>query len=713
DVGAFAEANPQEGGFALECSVHDSSENLYMTKTDGQVDFYRMSFISGHVFDGNGSPLEGIGVDTAEGGYGTCTDEFGSYTLSNLPEGTYDIAAGRDFCGEHPFEEQVLTDVSTGSTGVDFNLVEGRQIDTTAQPDHDWVFSFGWTIGDLITLNIDEFTLTQTAMEAEWQPEFGYVQFDDFDSFDLTPGMPVEVYDETYTDILVVEMLTIDFFDEATKTAGGTAPGAEEGREVGVGAHQPGYDFWTIATVDEFGNWFADFSDDLTPMQDVEDIHAMIWDDDGDATQANFEFPQTLISGHVYDSESVPLGGIVVQTDNGEYNTCTNGDGYYELNLPEGTYDIAAGRFLCGDIPPYEEQMVENVPTGSTDIDFHLVEIIEIPEPYISAQPEHEWVGSNGWMVGDLITLNLDIDPELANGYELTLTQLATPEEGNPEIGRVNFDDFTPYDLAPGMLVEITDGTQTKILLVELITFDSLDQTAKIAGGTAPPERELGVGIPVEGYFFWMVVTSDEFGNWEADFSSDPNPINDTVDVFAQLWDEDGDSTVAHYEVPEPLDVHIYAYLDSQSIYTTDWDAGSILDLYLDGVLVQTKPVIPFSGDPSKGYVTFSGWDPVYALSPDTTIIITDGLHFKSYLVESLEITGINEFTNEVYGTAPAGRDLEVGIFISGVGNHSVNITVESDGTWSAIFPDLFEASSITAYLFDDDHDGTIIRYFP
>jgi hypothetical protein len=83
--------------------------------------------ISGFVYGENNTPLGGIAVDTEFGGYGTCTDENGFYTLSGLPFGTYNVVAGRLFCSEHAYGEQITNNITTdpGSPDVrdiDFSL---------------------------------------------------------------------------------------------------------------------------------------------------------------------------------------------------------------------------------------------------------------------------------------------------------------------------------------------------------------------------------------------------------------------------------------------------------------------------------------------------------------------------------------------------------------------------------------------------------------
>jgi len=50
-----------------------------------------------------------------EGCFGTCTDENGNYTLEGLPCETYNIAAGRDFCKQHPYAEQTAFGITIDS----------------------------------------------------------------------------------------------------------------------------------------------------------------------------------------------------------------------------------------------------------------------------------------------------------------------------------------------------------------------------------------------------------------------------------------------------------------------------------------------------------------------------------------------------------------------------------------------------------------------
>jgi hypothetical protein len=299
-VYAFSHANPQTNGSGHECMTFDSTRTMLLVKNGSELDIQQVGTVSGHVYDAEGNPLGGIGVDTEEGGYGACTDENGAYTLRNVPDGQVNVVAGRDFCGPHPYNELTRFDIQVGASGVNFNLNSNPplpDITIIAQPEHDWITSFGWTIGNTITMYVDNnidladgynLMLTQTATPTEWDPAMGKVWFDNWSPFDLAPTMYVIVTNGTYTETLLIDTLSVNQFNLDSVIVTGNAPPE---RNVGVGVHQPGKDFWLEVQSDTNGYWSADFSTLGVDTGNVFDIHAMVWDADGDATQANYIFP--------------------------------------------------------------------------------------------------------------------------------------------------------------------------------------------------------------------------------------------------------------------------------------------------------------------------------------------------------------------------------------------------------------------------------------
>jgi hypothetical protein len=412
--------------------------------------------ISGTVFDLEGNPLGGIAVDTEFGGYGTCTDENGYYELVGLPFGTYQVAAGRDFCSPHPYAEQLSDSVTIDSDtpdvgGVDFALeiyVEPSPQFLNVQPDHMWAHSGGWAEGVEVILSIGSFSTSQIASAD------GNVWFDDLSGSGIAPGVNVNVTDGVDSKDLLVVDATFDGTNDVENTVWGTAPADAW---LGVAVVDENGDFFWVDQVQAHtdGNWFIDFDNYGQDFAAVTDAWVHVFDGDGDSTLAHLYIP------------------------------------------------------------------VE-------------------PDLTIVAHPDHEWVSSHGWSVGIAVTLSIGSDSWI---------EMAKPAEWNPDIGFVqyNWEDWADFDLMPGMVVTVTDGSQTETLLVESFSVDSFDEAADTVSGTAPPNRDVGVGVHQPGGFFWLVVMSDATGFWSADFGAEGIDMLDVFDIHAMIWDEDGDATQANY----------------------------------------------------------------------------------------------------------------------------------------------------------------------
>jgi hypothetical protein len=101
-------------------------------------------------------------------------------------------------------------------------------------------------------------------------------------------------------------------------------------------------------------------------------------------------------------------------------------------------------------------------------------------------------------------------------------------------------------DIVPGNYVVVSDGTSTRDIVLEALTFDVFDTSVGLLRGTAPEPfgRTVSVGIGC-----WarddltMDVTTDENGAWTAEFGA-PVP-NDFGCVFAWVYDENGDVSEA------------------------------------------------------------------------------------------------------------------------------------------------------------------------
>ncbi|MBI2333676.1 MAG: carboxypeptidase regulatory-like domain-containing protein, partial [Chloroflexi bacterium] len=277
NVYAFADAQPANGGAGLECDVTDSSHSLVMSKQGEEVTFNRIGSISGYVFDTEGNPLGGIGVDVEFGGYGTCTDGNGYYTMQEIPFGSYNVVAGRQFCGEHPFMEQMQTNVQVGATNVNFILEQVPVYPSVLHvvPAHPEIHGHEWNPDAFITIYVDEdddltngFLYTATKQvndEPTWciAPCFDVSGVPELPN-GILPGFVVTMTDGAITRIVHTTSLIWEGTDIVVDTVFGRA---EPGTWVEVTSHGPLMG-QRLVQADENGFWTADFS--VPGVQDFE-----------------------------------------------------------------------------------------------------------------------------------------------------------------------------------------------------------------------------------------------------------------------------------------------------------------------------------------------------------------------------------------------------------------------------------------------------------
>lgn len=131
---------------------------------------------------------------------------------------------------------------------------------------------------------------------------------------DFVPGMVVEVSHELVTKSIELESLTMYVVDEMENILAGKAP-PERYLWVGAGNETEGDSIETYSDLDGF--WGVDFDDIGFVIKEGMWKAVQVFDEDGDATEANPGFPR---GSHDYDSGDVPdwacnAGGWVMDPD--------------------------------------------------------------------------------------------------------------------------------------------------------------------------------------------------------------------------------------------------------------------------------------------------------------------------------------------------------------------------------------------------------------
>ncbi len=337
--------------------------------------------------------------------------------------------------------------------------------------------------------------------------------------------------------------------------------------------------------------------------------------------------------------------------------------------------------------------------------------------------PENQVHGYGWYPLGASITINID-DPDNGVGVDHTDTQTVVVADWNPNETWVGFD-LGAFTLEPGQLVSMTDGTTTKTHTVTSLTVTNIDPDADTVAGTAAPGSQVDVGhiCDQNGCAFRRVITNGS-GDWLADFSA-VGEDGDEQDLFdirpgigneARQPDEDGDSTTVQWRLINP---YIQIVVNQQQVHCSDWPMGATLTLTIDdpsnGVNVDysdTKVVgeiIP----PDESFAMFD-LNGHFEVEPGDIVTVTDGTTTKQHTVHLLDITLLDQLTDQISGIANVGDDVNVYIWNT---QQNRMIQANASGNWTADFSqpsgnsyDLHFGDSGSALIEDADRDGT--EYF-
>lgn len=332
--------------------------------------------------------------------------------------------------------------------------------------------------------------------------------------------------------------------------------------------------------------------------------------------------------------------------------------------------------------------------------------------PAIDANLAWDSVGGYDFPPGATATLTI-MDPDgivLVGPLDKSVT-----DEGDVwfEAG-ADFD----LDLVPGMEVTLADGTSTKVLYLEPLTFDLLDPDTDTATGTASPGTRVFVDLwesEGEGGGY-AEVDADGSGNWTAtapDFDP-PLDITPTMDGQAGVYDEDGDRTTAGWQRPEPPQVPTL-----EANLTWDWVAGrdfsgdtatlTISDSDTGTVLL--GPVDATLNDEGEFWFELGEYD--FYLLPGMEVMLGDSTTAKSLFVEPITFDVLDADNDIAAGTAGDGVTVFVDLWESeGEGGGYAEVTAEG-GLWTASGADFDPPLDITptidgqAAIYDEDGDRT------
>jgi len=545
--------------------------------------------ISGFVMDDDGNPLSNIGVDIMDGGFGVCTNENGYYTLMGLPFGTYDVAAGRDFCGPHEYVEEVefgveINEITPNVGGIDFNLEVGGSISgRVTDPSGDGVVDI-W-VG----------ACDKSVSEEEWGSSQlcngSYTNNNGFYTITrLRPG-----------DYRVViwgnEMYATEFYDSALSYYEATlVPVTMEDINFVLSTPVPTFSAWTQD--DYVEGWGWDEGSSVTLIIDDPNVPGIVYTDTQTVTLAEWNPEDTYVQFNFQGVFDMQPGFTVMMTDikyikqhtvtelaisdvnpdtdiisgtaapeshvyawiNGDFESIvrhevadSSGNWSADFSVPgdepgeENTYNIVPGS--GGGANQYDED------GDSTNINWWIEEPYE-PHPGFLVNLTFNEVQGWEWPEGAVVSMTINSpDP---SGTEV-FSQTATVEAWgmNPWETSVVFGFPAELNIGTNYHVTLTDGNTIKEHTITGLTVLGVDETAETVFGTADP----GAEIFVDAWQGAMRRTeADQNGNWSVDFSvpGTEDWEQDIIDIVpgsgggVNQYDEDGDSTNINWWIEEP-----------------------------------------------------------------------------------------------------------------------------------------------------------------
>ncbi len=154
-----------------------------------------------------------------------------------------------------------------------------------------------------------------------------------------------------------------------------------------------------------------------------------------------------------------------------------------------------------------------------------------------------------GWTAGETLTLTIE-DPATTESPDYETSVVAEePQEGSDGFG-IGVD----YEVLPGDVVTVTDGSVTKSHTVTDVAVTEIDTAADVVHGTAAPGSELWMYAPGN----YRLTSAAVDGTWTVDFSVSVDPEHAALDIVpgttggAEQFDADGDSTVYDWQAPRP-----------------------------------------------------------------------------------------------------------------------------------------------------------------
>ena len=371
----------------------------------------------------------------------------------------------------------------------------------------------------------------------------------------------------------------------------------------------------------------------------------------------------------------------------------------------EGTFDIIPGTSIWN---------AQSDNDGDCISDYFTVP--EAANSFIIVQPNEDRVFGSAWPVGALLELEID-DPATPQSPDYTDSQIFFESDnwGN------GFELSGLFDIQPGHLVTVSDGTTTRQHTVTHLAVTNIDVDADTVSGTGYPGAMIHVGTVCDDTgCASRNINVDESGIWIADFSVPVIGHGDAGMAFdlhpgmgsgAYEFDADEDATNVSWQILNPV---FSVHQDEDWLEGYDWPTGVTVNISIDDPSTPQNPdktgsaVVGTSDwNPNENYFSFD-LSNIYDIKAGFQVAVSGGGVTKEHEVTNLVVTNVNATEDTVSGTSDPNAHLRVDVHnTDGV---QMEIDSDSNGDWLADFTgqfDLKPGDSGRVQEYDTDWDST------
>jgi len=357
----------------------------------------------------------------------------------------------------------------------------------------------------------------------------------------------------------------------------------------------------------------------------------------------------------------------------------------FDAVQPDGTEP-----YSCSWAGEWDIQPEQDVGVGYFGPDGHWVaNAFRVPNPRFTAFPAQEYIEGWEWPLGAVVHLTID-DPGTDDSPDFWQDETVVPTPWDPNGSWVQFNFAGLYDMKPGDIVTLTEGTTIREHTVRALAVTAVDKDANTVSGTAVPGVLVYVW-PHEFGEYEQQLTTGEDGTWLADFASLGFDLLEGMAGRSEIRDDVGNATAVDWWIPSP---RFTAFPEQEYIEGWDWPLDVTVHLAIDDPATeispdyeQDEPVVPTPWDPNSAWATFN-FVGLYDMKPGDVVTLNEGETIRAHTVQNLGITALDAEADTVAGTADADAEIYVWPHATG---EQVLAMAGSAGAWQVDFTDIFD----------------------